>query len=77
MASLGSVGGAGISAVMGVMFSTAVSTVAGVMFTLIVISRWRSESKKQEYGTPVTYLFQQVTGQRSAGPKQWPSLPQT
>ena len=60
---VGSVGTAGISAVAGVTFGVTVSAVAGVMFTLTVISRWRSESKKWESGTPVTYLFQQVTGQ--------------
>lgn len=76
-AGVGSVGAAD-AAVAGVMLgATAVSTVAGGVFTLIVISRRRNESKKWEAGTPVTYLFQPVTGQRSAGPKRWSSPPQT
>ena len=76
---LGSVGTSGESTVTGVTFdATAVSAIAGPFtFTLMVMSRWRSESKKWESDTLVTYLNQRGTGQRSAVPKWWASPPQT
>jgi hypothetical protein len=75
--SIGASGGSE-SAVAGLTFgATAVSALAGVTFTLTVMSRWRSKSKKWESGTLVTYLIQRVTGQRSTGPKRWPSPPRT